>query len=124
MPSERHRASSNVSTTDAVRVAASIVPICTAPYTWAVTKKELKMKTLLATAAIILTFATGATAGDFDDQDVVNALKKRFPDLQEDADISFIGKSEVTFHTPKWHMACRYGLTSRVIISKCRVIHG
>src|SRR5262245_34878065 len=86
--------------------------------------KGAKMKALLATAAIVLAFAAGAMAGDFDDQDVMNALKKRFPDLQEDIGIEFIGKNEVTFYTPKWHMACRYGLTSRVIISTCRVIHG
>lgn len=79
------------------------------------------MKTLLATVAIVIAFATGATAGDFNDDDVLDALRERFP---EASGLYFIGKNEVTFNTPKWHMSCRYGLTSRVVIGKCRVIHG
>jgi hypothetical protein len=82
------------------------------------------MTKLLTTAAIVFGFTTGVIAGDFDDQDVINALKKQFPNLQENADISFIGKSEITFYTPKWHMACRYDLVPKIRFSKCRIIHG
>ena len=82
------------------------------------------MKKLFTIAAIILSCATGANAGDFDDQDVIKALKTRFPDLQENSDISFIGKYEITFYTPKWHMACRYDLVPKIRFSKCRIIDG
>jgi hypothetical protein len=89
------------------------------------------MNKLFTIAAIILGLATAANAGDFADV-VTIALKKRFPDLQETSDISFLGKDEVTFYTPKSHMSCRYSYVPAVrkdkiksiSFSKCRIIHG
>jgi hypothetical protein len=82
------------------------------------------MKKLLAIATIVVSFAASASAGDFDDQDVMSALKKRFPDLQDNLGLDFIDKDEVTFYTPKWHMSCRYDLVPRIRFSKCHIIHG
>jgi hypothetical protein len=63
--------------------------------------------------------------------DVIAALRKRFPDLQDgeitvfdDRQLPRRGGSpyQVTFYTTKWHMACGLRLNP-IRLSGCRIIH-
>jgi hypothetical protein len=94
--------------------------------------KESKMKTLLATVAIAVGLVTGATASNISDA-ILYELSKKFPGLEQDSDISFIGDDEITFYSGNYHRSCRIktvphpklkGEIKSVSFSNCRVIHG
>ena len=85
------------------------------------------MKTLLATAAVVLAVTAGAMAGDNTDLgDVEAAIAKRYPTASDFYYGSGLASDEVTFSTAKRHMSCRYSFTGsgKPVVSKCRVIHG
>lgn len=92
---------------------------------------ESKTKTLLATAAIVIASATGAAASNISDA-ILYELSRKFPDLEEDAAIDFIGADEITFYSGNRHRSCRIKIIPHpkldeiksVSFNKCRVIHG
>lgn len=92
---------------------------------------ESKTKTLLATAAIVIASATGAAASNISDA-ILYELSRKFPDLEEDAAIDFIGDDEITFYSGNRHRSCRIKIIPHpkldeiksVSFNKCRVIHG
>jgi hypothetical protein len=77
----------------------------------------------LALAAAIISARAADNLGEpMADSEVITALKKRFPDLQIDSDLS-VGESEVIFYTAKWHMACNLKRKPKITFSKCRRVH-
>ena len=56
-------------------------------------------------------------------RNVIDALKKRYPDMQDDDEVQMFPDGEVIFYTPKAHMSCRVNLGPPIRISRCRQIH-
>ena len=76
--------------------------------------------------------ATGAAASNVSDA-ILYELSRKFPDLEEDAAIDFIGDDEITFYSGNRHRSCRIRTVPHpklkdeiksVSFSNCRVIHG
>ena len=97
-------------------------------------------KLILVTAALLTwtsaasaaNSATGAAASNVSDA-ILYELSRKFPDLEEDAAIDFVGDNEITFYSGNRHRSCRIRTVPHpklkdeiksVSFSNCRVIHG